>query len=252
MTTHYETLEVSEKASPEVIRGAFQQLKKKWMPRTAVAAENAEANQRMAKINVAHDVLSDPERRKKYDEQLRRERAARQAPPPKPPPRPPPSPTPAAQKAKRADPPEKNRKFTPRAAPSLKSTIGSKFRLVLVVGVSGWLLFKLLGSVPEISRAAGPSGAIGGYNPPLGAACVLLQASAQKDLPNDAIVSYKVRNKGNGAGTLTVSVDLQTSRGKSVQQREHRLDAGEERTSYIAFSLAGTDGNFRHFVRCTP
>lgn len=250
MTTLYETLEVTEKASPEVIRGAYKYLSQTWHPDKNQG--NAEAGRRMSAINAAFDILSDPSKRAQYDDRLRQERAAKQAPPPKPPPRPPPSPPPAAQKAQRAEPPEQDLKFTPRAAPSLASTIGSKIRLALVVGVSGWLLLKLLGSVPDLSRASGSSGAVGGYNPPAGAACVLLASSSQKDLPNDAVVSYKVRNKGNGTGTLTVSVDLQTSRGKSVQQREHRLDAGEERSSYIAFSLAGTDGNFRHFVRCTP
>lgn len=129
--------------------------------------------------------------------------------------------------------------------------IGSYVRLALAVTVSGWLGLNLLSSAPKIIATSRPA-AVGGYHPPAGAACVLLETSGQRDMPNDAVISYKIKNKGNGEGPLKVRVELLTSRGKSVQEKEHRVEPGEEWKSFIAFSLAGTDAKFKFFVRCTP
>ncbi len=251
--THYETLEVSEKASPEAIKGAYKYLAQEWHPdHPKNAGRRTQAEERFKALSAAFDVLSDPDKRAIYDRKLREARAAQQPPPPpKPPPRPPPAPPPAQAAPPRRPPGTQKMRITPAPAAREGRSLGSRFRLLLVVAVSLWLAYQLLGSAPSVIEASTPA-RVGGYEPPAGAACVLLDSSGQKDLPNDAVISYKVRNKGNGAGTVTVSIELQTSRGKSVQQKEHRLDAGEERQNYIAFSLAGTDGRFRHFVRCTP
>ena len=59
-------------------------------------------------------------------------------------------------------------------------------------------------------------------------------------------------HRSEGEGPLKVRIELLTSRGKSVQEKEHRVEPGEEWKSFIAFSLAGTDAKFKFFVRCTP
>lgn len=70
---YYDVLEVSPKASIEVIERVYRVLAKKYHPDTA--ADNmsrAEAEEKMKRINVAYEVLSDPVRRAKYDQQRRR------------------------------------------------------------------------------------------------------------------------------------------------------------------------------------
>jgi curved DNA-binding protein CbpA len=68
----YDTLQVSPRASPEVIRAAYRTLARAHHPDTSADGHSAG---RMRDINAAYDVLSDPERRAEYD--LRRARAAR-------------------------------------------------------------------------------------------------------------------------------------------------------------------------------
>lgn len=65
---HYEILEVSQNASAQVISAAYRALTAKYHP-----DKNPELNNnsdRMAAINVAFGVLSDPIRRKLYDEEI--------------------------------------------------------------------------------------------------------------------------------------------------------------------------------------
>ena len=57
----YDLLEVSPKASPETITAAWKSLSKKHHPDNGGSAET------MKTINHAHDVLSDPIKRKAYD-----------------------------------------------------------------------------------------------------------------------------------------------------------------------------------------
>lgn len=64
--THYETLGVHETAPPEVIEAAWKALMKKFHPDSQTP--NLELTQ---KINAAHDVLADEEKRKAYDAQLK-------------------------------------------------------------------------------------------------------------------------------------------------------------------------------------
>jgi curved DNA-binding protein CbpA len=69
--THYEVLEVSEQASPELIDAAWKVLMRRFHP------DGSEPDSEKAvRINVAHDVLSNPETRIVYDAELRASRIA--------------------------------------------------------------------------------------------------------------------------------------------------------------------------------
>ncbi len=61
----YETLEVPRNASEKEIRGAYRKLARKYHP--DVNPNDRAAEMRFKEINAAHEVLSDPEKRKKYD-----------------------------------------------------------------------------------------------------------------------------------------------------------------------------------------
>ena len=65
--SHYATLDVSRNASIEDIREAFRKLALKHHPDQSAAPD---AEERMKQINVAHEVLSDSEKRKEYDRSL--------------------------------------------------------------------------------------------------------------------------------------------------------------------------------------
>src|SRR6201997_1491196 len=63
---YYETLGVSKAASEDEIKSAFRKLARKYHP--DVAKDKKEAEEKFKQINEAYEVLSDPEKRKKYDQ----------------------------------------------------------------------------------------------------------------------------------------------------------------------------------------
>jgi curved DNA-binding protein len=63
---YYATLGVSRDASDDDIKKAFRKLAREYHPDVAKDKKDAEA--RFKEINEAHEVLSDPEKRKKYDQ----------------------------------------------------------------------------------------------------------------------------------------------------------------------------------------
>ena len=72
--TLYEILEVSEKASPEVIEKAYKVLVKKYHPDLQKEEEKKNAEVMMKKINEAYEVLQDAQKRMEYDNNLEEER----------------------------------------------------------------------------------------------------------------------------------------------------------------------------------
>ena len=77
---YYKTLGVARGASAKEIKAAYRRLARKHHP--DVNPGNAAAEARFKEVNEAHDVLSDPDKRKRYDELGANWDAFRQAPPP--------------------------------------------------------------------------------------------------------------------------------------------------------------------------
>lgn len=67
---HYEVLEVSQSASPEVIRAAYKSLMQRYHPDRNPGDTRAAA--RSVRVAQAYEVLSDPGRRARYDQELNR------------------------------------------------------------------------------------------------------------------------------------------------------------------------------------
>lgn len=98
MRTHYDNLHVSEKAAPEVIRGAYKALAQKWHPDKH--PEQREKAERYFKIITrAFDILSDQKSRAKYDDWLTAQRNSEPSQP---------SPEPAQQAPKQHKPKSKS------------------------------------------------------------------------------------------------------------------------------------------------
>lgn len=73
MLNLYEILEVSQKASKEVIEKAYRVLAKKYHPDLQPLEEKQNAERKMKQINEAYEILSDDEKRKEYDITLLKE-----------------------------------------------------------------------------------------------------------------------------------------------------------------------------------
>lgn len=68
--THYDNLKIARNAPPEVIRAAFKTLCQKFHPDRH--GGDTRATQTFQLITAAHDVLSDPTRRRQHDEWIAR------------------------------------------------------------------------------------------------------------------------------------------------------------------------------------
>src|SRR6202047_133875 len=76
---YYQILGVPRDASDEEIKKAFRKLARRYHP--DVAKDKKAAEEKFKEINEAHEVLGDPENRRKYDELGSRWREGVQAPP---------------------------------------------------------------------------------------------------------------------------------------------------------------------------
>lgn len=73
MNNYYEILEVSKNASNEVIEKAYKVLTKKNHPDLQQENQKKNAEQKMKLLNEAYEILTDSEKRKKYDIELEAE-----------------------------------------------------------------------------------------------------------------------------------------------------------------------------------
>ena len=78
MENLYDILEVSRKASKEVIDKAYKTLAKKYHPDLQTPENKQMAEEKMKKINEAYSVLSDDVQRARYDRELEEEENNRQ------------------------------------------------------------------------------------------------------------------------------------------------------------------------------
>jgi len=65
---YYEVLGIPRTASPEEIRKAYRKLALKWHPDRHKGAAQQDAEQRFKRVSEAYEVLSDPEKRGRYDQ----------------------------------------------------------------------------------------------------------------------------------------------------------------------------------------
>ena len=68
---YYDILEISKNASPEIIEKAYKTLVKKYHPDLQIAEEKNKYEEKIKKINEAYDILSNSEKRKNYDLNLK-------------------------------------------------------------------------------------------------------------------------------------------------------------------------------------
>ncbi|MGD0621825.1 MAG: J domain-containing protein [Thermacetogeniaceae bacterium] len=64
---YYEILGIKREATEKEIKSAYRKLARKWHPDLHTGKQKAEAEEKFKKINEAYEVLSDPEKRSKYD-----------------------------------------------------------------------------------------------------------------------------------------------------------------------------------------
>lgn len=73
MKNYYEILEINEKASQEVIERVYKLLAKRYHPDMNMDNPK-EAEEKFKEISAAYEILSDPKKRKEYDEELQNEK----------------------------------------------------------------------------------------------------------------------------------------------------------------------------------
>ena len=68
MKNYYEILEVDQKASKEVIEKAYKVLAKKYHPDLQEEKNKKRAEEKIKNLNEAYEILSDENKKAKYDE----------------------------------------------------------------------------------------------------------------------------------------------------------------------------------------
>ncbi len=77
MKNYYEILEVSPKASNEIIENAYKLLQKKYQPDQYIGEERAEAENKLRDISEAYKILTDSFLREQYNAELEREQTSK-------------------------------------------------------------------------------------------------------------------------------------------------------------------------------
>ena len=67
---YYDILEINRNASPEIIEKAYKTLAKKYHPDLQDEANKKASEEILKQINEAYDILSDPAKKRAYDENL--------------------------------------------------------------------------------------------------------------------------------------------------------------------------------------
>ena len=70
MKNYYEILEVDKNASDEIIKIAYKALVKKYHPDLKEGNAKINAEDKIKQINEAYDILSNPEKKYEYDQNL--------------------------------------------------------------------------------------------------------------------------------------------------------------------------------------
>jgi len=65
---YYEVLGVKRESTAKEIKSAYHKLARKWHPDLHAGADKEDAEEKIKKINEAYEVLSDPDKRAKYDQ----------------------------------------------------------------------------------------------------------------------------------------------------------------------------------------
>lgn len=146
-TNHYETLEVRDFASAEVVRGAYKHLSQRWHP-DKNPGDTARASTMTTAINAAYFVLSDPGRRLSFDNELRA-RQGRQSSSNSPPPKDQTGPSNRETSPPPWSPPQQNRPFAEKVRPAERPPGRARFYLYLYAlgfAVYGGFHFDLAGA----------------------------------------------------------------------------------------------------------
>lgn len=70
---YYDILQINQNASPEIIEKAYKTLAKKYHPDLQEESNKKEAEEILKEINEAHEILSNPDKKALYDQNLKNE-----------------------------------------------------------------------------------------------------------------------------------------------------------------------------------